>query len=148
VSIDGRDLRSLDLAAWRRCVAWLPQDPTLPGDNVREAVQMGDASISDLRIVAAMADVGLELDLDQPLGEGAYELSAGQRRRLAFVRCVVRDPLVLVLDEPLSHLDSESAGLVADAIRGLTMTRIVATHRDLDSDQRITLEPMVVSRGD
>ncbi|MFZ1063362.1 MAG: ATP-binding cassette domain-containing protein [Acidimicrobiales bacterium] len=148
VLVDGHDLRTMDPGAWRRCVAWLPQDPTLPGANVREVVQMGDTSIEDRRILAAMNDVGLELDLDQPLGEGANELSAGQRRRLAFVRCVVRDPLLLVLDEPLSHLDAESARLVAGAIARLTMTRIVATHRALDADQSIILGPVAVSRGD
>jgi ABC-type bacteriocin/lantibiotic exporter with double-glycine peptidase domain len=147
VLVDGQELGSLDPSSWRKCVAWLPQDPTLPGGSVRDVVQMGDASIDDSTIVAAMAEVGLDLDLDQPLGEGAQELSAGQRRRMALVRCVVRRPLVLVLDEPLSHLDPESARLVAQVIHRLTMTRVVATHRPLDADQSINLSPWQVARG-
>ena len=147
VLVDGQELSSLDPSSWRKCVAWLPQDPSLPGGSVREVVQMGDASIDDRTIVAAMAEVGLDLDLDQPLGEGAQELSAGQRRRMALVRCVVRRPLVLVLDEPLSHLDPESARLVAQVIHRLTMTRVVATHRLLDADQSVSLSPWQVARG-
>jgi ABC-type bacteriocin/lantibiotic exporter with double-glycine peptidase domain len=146
--VDGLELEHLSRAAWRRRVAWLPQDPTLPGDNVREVVQMGDASIGDDAIIRAMQEVGLALDLDQPLGEGAQEISAGQRRRLALVRCIVREPLVLVLDEPTSHLDAENAHLVSDVIGRLRMTRIVATHRPLEADQYITLGTLAVHRGD
>ncbi|MHB1208738.1 MAG: thiol reductant ABC exporter subunit CydD [Acidimicrobiales bacterium] len=139
ILVDGAPLGSIERRAWQRRVAWMPQDPTLPGDTVRDAVTMGDGSIDDHRIRRAMIEVDLDLDLDRALGEGSSELSAGQRRRLALVRCLVRDPLVLVLDEPLAHLDSESAALVEAAIDRLTMTRVVATHRPLHADQTITL---------
>jgi thiol reductant ABC exporter CydD subunit len=147
VFIDGHELGSIDRASWRKCVAWLPQDPTLPGDSVRDVVQMGDATINDDAMRAGMLEVGLELDLDQPLGEGAQEISAGQRRRLALVRCIVRRPLLLVLDEPTSHLDPDSAKLVVSAITRLTMTRVVATHRPFDVDQCISIDFSVVTRG-
>ena len=52
---------------------------------------------------------------------------------------------MLVLDEPTAHLDAESARLVAEAIAGLTMTRVVATHRPLAADVTITLEPEAVA---
>jgi ABC-type transport system involved in cytochrome bd biosynthesis fused ATPase/permease subunit len=145
VLVNGEDLATIDRSSWRRCVAWLPQDPTLPGASVREVVQMGERAISDRAIEEAMCDVGLELELDQPLGEGAQELSAGERRRLALVRCIVRRPLLLVLDEPTSHLDPASASLVAAAITRLTMTRVVATHRPLDADQSIVVAPWVLA---
>lgn len=145
VLVDGVDLAAIDRASWQRKVAWMPQDPTLPGRTVREVVQMGDTGIDDSSIVRAMARVGLELDLDRSLGEGSAELSAGQRRRLALVRCIVREPLVLVLDEPMAHLDAESARLVAEAITRLPMTRIVATHRPIAADRSISLEPEAVA---
>jgi ABC-type bacteriocin/lantibiotic exporter with double-glycine peptidase domain len=102
---------------------------------------MGDSSIGDGPIERAMAQVGLDLALDRPLGEGSAELSAGQRRRLALVRCVVRDPLLLILDEPTAHLDDESAALVATVVASLSMTRVVATHRPFDADVTIELRP-------
>ena len=147
ILVDGVTLDSIDRQSWQRRVAWMPQDPTLPGDTVRDAVTMGDASIDDRRIRWAMADLDLDLDLDRRLGEGSLELSAGQRRRLALVRCLVRDPLVLVLDEPLAHLDSESAALVQEVIGRLTMTRVVATHRPMSADQIVTLAPSQVARA-
>jgi ATP-binding cassette subfamily C protein CydCD len=113
VLVNGVDLASIGLSAWHDRVAWLPQDPTLPGDTVRGVVQMGDVRIG--------------------------ELSAGERRRLALVRCIVRKPLVLLLDEPTAHLDAENAELVASAISELSMTRVVATHRPFVVDQCISL---------
>jgi thiol reductant ABC exporter CydD subunit len=145
VLVDGVDLASIDLGSWQRRVAWLPQDPVLPGDTVRGVVQMGDDSIDDSSIERAMNQVGLDLGLDRPLGEGSTELSAGQRRRLALVRCIVRNPLVLVLDEPTAHLDAPNARLVIEAITKLSMTRIVATHRPFDADQSISLDAAVTN---
>lgn len=146
VLVDGRELSTLSLPQWHSRVAWLPQDPLLPGDTVREVVQLGDEGIDDQRISDAMAFVGLDLDLDRRLGEGSGELSAGQRRRLALVRCVVRDPVLLLLDEPTAHLDPQSAELVIAAISRLSMTRIVATHQVFTCDRVIELGT-VVSHG-
>jgi thiol reductant ABC exporter CydD subunit len=145
VLVNGVDLATMDVVAFQRVVAWLPQDPNLPGANIREAVQMGDATIDDDSIIAAMHSVGLALELDRSLGEGSAELSAGQRRRLALVRCLVRNPLVLVLDEPTAHLDTESAALVHEAVARLAMTRIVATHRPFAVDRSIALTTVVAS---
>jgi ABC-type bacteriocin/lantibiotic exporter with double-glycine peptidase domain len=147
VLVDGVDLASIDLVSWQKLVAWLPQDPTLPGATVRAVVQMGDDSIDDESIVRALRQVGLDLDLNRQLGEASAELSAGQRRRLALVRCIVRSPLVLVLDEPTAHLDTENAQLVVDAISKLSMTRIVATHRPFLVDQSISLAPSAVTNA-
>lgn len=143
VLVDGVPLADLSLAAWRERVAWLPQDPTLPGATVAEAIAMGDASITPPQMRAALARVGLDLELERPLGEGAGELSAGERRRLALVRCLVREPSLLVLDEPTSHLDEASAALVERAILDLEVTRVVATHRPFRADQVIDLAASV-----
>lgn len=147
ILVDGVPLASIERRSWQRRVAWMPQDPALPGDTVRDAVTMGDRSIDDAQIRRALAEVELDLELERRLGEGASELSAGQRRRLALVRCLVRDPLVLVLDEPLAHLDPESADLVERVISRLTMTRVVATHRPLHAEHTIALAPLEVTNA-
>ena len=141
VLVDGVDLSTMSLEQWQRRVVWLPQDPSLPGESVRDVVQMGDSTIDDQRILETMRQVGLDLDLDldRSLGEGSKELSAGQRRRLALVRAIVRRPIVLLLDEPTAHLDDASAALVEDAINALSMTRIVATHRPMRVDRSVAI---------
>lgn len=143
VFVDGTDLAHCSPPLWRARVAWLSQDPLLPGANVAEALRMGASALSDEELLRALQVVGLDVDLDRPLGEGAFELSAGQRRRVALARCLLRRPTLLLLDEPTSHLDPASAELVESVVSSLTMTRLVATHRPFASDHVIDLSALV-----
>jgi len=133
IVIDGVDLNELDVTLWQSSIAYLPQDPRLPGATARDVLAMGDESISDHDMREVLTSLDLRVDLDADLGENANALSAGQRRRLALARCLLRRPLLLVLDEPTAHLDDVSEQLVARAIHSLTMTRIVATHRAFEA---------------
>ena len=137
ITIDGVDLNELDRDRWQARVAYLPQDPRLPGSCARDVLSMGDEMISEDDMRSVLASLALDLDLERDLGEGASALSAGQRRRLALARCLLRRPLLLVLDEPTAHLDDVSEELVSRAIHSLSMTRIVATHRSFDADHVI-----------
>ena len=143
IEVDGVDLCSLDRSLWQSRIAYLPQDPRLPGESAREVLAMGDDTITEESMREALGSLDLDLDLDRPLGEGAAALSAGQRRRLALARCLVRRPTLLVLDEPTAHLDERSEALVARAIATLDMTRVVATHRDFAADHVIAVEAEV-----
>ena len=141
VLLDGVDLVDLDLATWHDRVAYLPQDPHLPGSSAREVLSMGEGRFSDVQMRRVLDEVDLDLDLDRPVGEGAAALSAGQRRRLAFARCLLRSPDVLVLDEPTAHLDVAHDELLRSLIAGLGATRLVATHRDFAADVELELAP-------
>jgi len=147
VVVDGVDLADLDVMAWRGEIAYLPQDPRLPGSSVREALTFGDATVDEAALLDALARVELDVELDRELGEGANALSAGQRRRLALARCLVRRPSLLVLDEPTAHLDDASDRIVTELIRTLTMTRLVVSHRPFAGDHLIELDPRLVHRG-
>jgi ABC-type transport system involved in cytochrome bd biosynthesis fused ATPase/permease subunit len=138
VLVNGMPFADIAPASWHATFAWLPQDPLLPGATVREVLSMGVA-YSDDRLRLALDELGLDVALDQALGEGGEGLSGGQRRRLAVARTLLRPATVLLLDEPTAHLDEVNAARVMQAVRRRRVTTIVATHRPLDVDDVITM---------
>jgi ABC-type multidrug transport system fused ATPase/permease subunit len=126
-------------------IAWLPQRPTLFRGSIRYNIGLGRPGASDAEIERAsrlayvdeFAD-GLPRGLDSPVGEGGRNFSAGQAQRLALARLFLRDPRLILLDEPTAHLDSGSEEFVNASIGALAEGRsmIVATHRPLASADR------------
>jgi ATP-binding cassette, subfamily C, bacterial CydD len=138
VSIDDVDLTEVDLAAWRRMVAWLPQRPTLFRGSIRDNIAIADPTATASRIEEAARLAGadrfireLRSGYDARIGDGGRALSAGEARRLALARALVRDAPFLCLDEPTASLDPESADLVARSIRTAARTRttLLIEHR-------------------
>jgi ABC-type transport system involved in cytochrome bd biosynthesis fused ATPase/permease subunit len=143
IMVDGTDLHELALDAWRSVVGYVAQDPHLPGTTVRDVVCANAPEASDSDVREALKLVGLSVDLERPVGEDGAGFSAGQRRRLALARALVRRPLVLLLDEPLAHLDEASAAAIAQLISTLPQTRVIATHRLMAGDVLVHLEGAV-----
>ncbi|MGP4094604.1 ABC transporter ATP-binding protein [Nonomuraea sp. KM90] len=137
VTIDGHDVRDLDLRTLRSVVATAFEEPTLFSMSVRENLTLGrlDATEEELaeaiQTAQAMFVYDLPWGLDTRIGEQGLSLSGGQRQRLALARAVLSKPRILVLDDTLSALDVETEALVEEALRHVLReaTGIVVAHR-------------------
>ena len=138
ILVGGADLTTLDVAAWRRLLAYVPQSPTLFRGTIADNVRLGDASADHARVRAAVELAGahdfvaaLPQGYETIVGDGGRVVSAGQRRRLALARAFLRDAPLVLLDEPTADLDPESAAVVGDAIERLRVGRtvLVVAHR-------------------
>ncbi|MGX7669865.1 thiol reductant ABC exporter subunit CydD [Plantactinospora sp. DSM 117369] len=138
ITVDGTDLATLDLARWRRQLAWVPQRAHLFGSSLAENIRLGapDAPVAAVRAAVRAADLAelvadLPDGLDTRLGERGHGLSSGQRQRVALARAFLRDAPIVLLDEPTARLDAGSEAAVLAATRHLVAgrTALLVAHR-------------------
>ena len=138
ISIDGYDLRDLDLVSLRKMIAIVTQDTILFNDTIASNITYGQPDCSNERMyAAAQAANAHKFIAEQPqgyetvIGEKGVRISGGQRQRLSIARALVKDAPILILDEATSALDSESEIEVQQAIKHLmeNRTTIVIAHR-------------------
>lgn len=138
ILVDGKPLEEHCIHAWRRTVAYVPQETFLFHDTVRANLQWAQPTATDqelwdvLRLAAAENFVThLPQGLDTVVGERGVRLSGGERQRLALARALLRHPALLLLDEATSALDSENEHRIQQAIESLhgELTIVVIAHR-------------------
>jgi ATP-binding cassette subfamily B protein len=138
VSIDGADLRTVDVTALREEVGLVSDDPFLFSDTVRENIAYARPDASDEEVEAAARRAGIH-DFIAALpdgyatlvGERGMTLSGGQRQRVAIARALIKDPRVLVLDDATSSVDATTEAEIKRALRELMRDRttFVIGHR-------------------
>ncbi len=152
VLLDGRDIRELPLRALRRTVGVVPQDPTLFSDTLARNIAFSNPRTDMAVIEASARTAGLETDLaslpkgfDTMVGERGMALSGGQKQRVTIARLLTYDPTVVVLDDALSSVDTETEravlGSLSESVEG--RTTIVVAHRAStvrDADHIVVLE--------
>ncbi len=138
IRIDGRDLREYDVFALRRRVAVVLQDVFLFSGTVLENITLRDPNITEQQVVEAAKMIGAHAFIQKlpggyhyPVMERGATLSMGQRQLISFVRALVFNPDVLILDEATSSIDPESEGVIQHAIEKLIARRtsIIIAHR-------------------
>ncbi len=159
VTIDGHDVRRITLAALRRAVVYVPQETLLFSMPLRDNITLGLDGVPDERVQAAARVARLTGDLtqlprglDTIVGERGASLSGGQKQRTAIARAIVRDPRILLMDDSLSAVDTETAaGIIAELRAGAANTRLIVSQRLAavrDAEQIIVLdEGRIVERG-
>ena len=160
ILLDGRDLRDLPLGALRKTVGIVPQEPTLFSDTMARNIAFGRAEAALEEIAGAARVAGLEGDiavlphgLATIVGERGMSLSGGQKQRVTIARVLVYDPAVVVLDDALSSVDTETERAVLDSLAESVQgrTTVVVSHRAStvrDADHIIVLEDgAIAERG-
>src|SRR5438552_1404795 len=151
VLIDGRPIREWPLTTLRQSIGFVPQDTYLFGETVGGNIAFGLPEYDERRVCEAAEIASLHGDVqdfgkayDTMVGERGITLSGGQKQRAAIARAVVRDPRILILDDSLSAVDTQTEERILSGLRGIMQgrTTILISHRTStvrDADQIVVL---------
>ena len=138
IKLDGHDLREYKLDHLRGVIGYVPQEPILFSDTIRNNILFGRDDIPDLRLEWAIEVSQLKDEIgtfpkgiDTPIGTRGMSISGGQKQRLALARALVGQPKVLILDDCTSALDSRTEAALWNRLHEVMpgMTAILITHR-------------------
>ena len=138
ITLDGVDIRQLDLHDLRAAIGVVPQDTVIFSADALENIRYGRAGASDAEVIAAARMAAAHEFIEKLpqgyqsfLGERGVRLSGGQRQRIAIARALLKNPSLLLLDEATSALDAESERLVQSALEAAMTgrTTLVIAHR-------------------
>jgi ATP-binding cassette, subfamily C, bacterial CydD len=132
ILINGENLDKIKLESWRQKIAWIPQRPRMFYGSVLDNITLGMNDINQSAVLDAL-DKSYALEfveqlphgLDTLIGDGGQGLSGGQMQRLALARAFIRQPGLLILDEPTAHLDADSESILQRTLETFSKGRTV-----------------------
>lgn len=138
ILLGGKDLRTHNLYELRRRTGYVPQEVFLFSDSIRNNIAFGVENVSEERIRAAAEDADIASNIENfpdkyetALGERGINLSGGQKQRISIARALVKDPDILVFDDCLSAVDTETEARILASLRRIMKdkTSIIISHR-------------------
>ena len=160
VLIDGRPIREWPLDTLRRSIGYVPQDTYLFSETVGGNIAFGlpNYDLNQVRQAAEIASFDSDVEgfshkYETVVGERGITLSGGQKQRTAIARAVIRDPRILILDDSLSSVDTQTEERILTRLRGIMhgRTTILISHRTStvrDADQIVVLrDGRIIERG-
>ncbi len=160
IFIDGRPIETIPLQQLREWIGMVPQETFLFSESLAENIRFGRATASDEEVERTAGLAGLAADiatfprgLGSVIGERGITLSGGQKQRTAIARALVRDPIILLMDDSLSAVDTATEERILTALRTIRKGRtvLIVSHRVSsvkDADHIIVLdEGRIVERG-
>jgi ATP-binding cassette subfamily B protein len=158
--IDGHGIREWPLETLRRAIGYVPQDTFLFSETVGENIAFGVPAHDPVEVQEAAEIASLHGDIlgftnkyETMVGERGITLSGGQKQRTAIARAIVRDPRILILDDSLSAVDTQTEEKILGQLRGVMRgrTTILIAHRTStvrDADQIVVLKDgQIIERG-
>ncbi len=158
--LDGRSIRDYPLAEVRRAIGYVPQDTFLFSDTLRENIAFGVNSAVEEQILKAaeIASISGEIHgfpqrYDTMVGERGITLSGGQKQRTSLARAILRQPKILILDDSLSSVDTDTEEQILRRLRDVMRARtsILISHRVStvkNADQIVVLrDGRIIERG-
>lgn len=160
ICIDGKDIRKMNLRELRKSTGYVPQDAFLFSDSIRSNIKFGNADASEEQIIEAAKNaavhkniIGFSKGYDTVLGERGITLSGGQKQRVSIARAIIHDPKILLFDDSLSAVDTETEEEILNNLFKISKnkTTIMVSHRISsvkNADKIIILEAgEIVQRG-
>jgi len=150
--VDGQEIHAIPLKALRGSIGYIPQDTFLFSSTIRENIAFGNPEASDGEVAKAVRIAQIDEDIrsfpmgiETVIGEKGVTLSGGQKQRIAIARAILLNPQIMILDDALSSVDTQTEERIWDGLREILegKTRIVVSHRlssIKDADKIIVLE--------
>jgi ATP-binding cassette subfamily B protein len=160
ILIDGKNIRDINLYNLRNSIGYVPQDAFLFSDSIRNNIRFGKTDATDEEVIEAAKNASVHKNItkfskgyDTVLGERGITLSGGQKQRVSIARAIIHDPQILLFDDCLSAVDTETEEKILNNLFKISKnkTTIIVSHRissAKNADKIIILEDgAIVQQG-
>ena len=138
IEIDGLPIENINLTSLRNSIGFVPQDAFLFSDSIKDNIKFGSANATDEDVIKAAKNAvvhknikGFNKGYETVLGERGITLSGGQKQRISIARAIIKDPKILLLDDCLSAVDTETEEQILNNLNRVSKgkTTIIVSHR-------------------